>query len=138
MKRPSVINLLISMRQNFLHPQPVKTIDRVVLYDGPLGQVFGGSDPDLMFTPHVVSYPLSMSVHPTNTINSITMRATVKEATYTTLAKSERELPVTCVASRGEMNDDKLMDIVGNNEDRTVEDMTDEHNFFEKVPGYQI
>ena len=49
MKRPVSIDLLISMRQNFLHPKPIKTIGGVVLYEGPLGKVFGGSDPDLVF-----------------------------------------------------------------------------------------
>ena len=95
LKRPSSIDLLISMRQNFLHPEPVRRIDGITLYNGPLGKVFGGSDPDLVFTPYVASYPLS--VHRTantnaNTIHSVTMRATVQEATYTTPVKSEKEL----------------------------------------------
>ena len=93
MRRPSSIDLLISMRQNFLHPSPVKTIDRIVLYDGPLGKVFGGHDPDLVFTPHVTSYPLSMHrTTSSNTVHTVTMRATVMEATYTTPAMSEKKL----------------------------------------------
>ena len=60
MKRPESIDLLISMRQNFLHPEPVKTIDRLVLYDGPLGKVFGGQDKDLKFNPHVACVPKSV------------------------------------------------------------------------------
>ena len=44
-RRPTAIDLLISMRSNFLHPEAVKTIGKMKLYDGPMGKVFGGSDP---------------------------------------------------------------------------------------------
>ena len=54
------IDLLISMRHNFLHPEPVKTINRLILYDGPLGKVFGGQDKDLEFSPHVACVPKSV------------------------------------------------------------------------------
>ena len=80
------------MRQNFLHPKPIKTIGGVVLYEGPLGKVFGGSDPDLVFTPYMISYPLS--VHPTtltNTVHATTMKAVVREASYISPAKTEKE-----------------------------------------------
>ena len=69
------------MRQNCLHPTPLKTIDRMILYDGPLGKVFGGVNPDLEFTPHVTSYPCSINmlsaVHHSTVMNSY-----VKEANF--------------------------------------------------------
>ena len=61
-KRPTSIDLLISMRQNFLHPRPMKTIDRMTLYNGPLGKVFGGVDPNLVFTPIDTYYPTSINL----------------------------------------------------------------------------
>jgi hypothetical protein len=92
LRRPRSIDLLISMRQNFLHPKASKTIGGITLFNGVLGKVFGGSDPDLVFEPYVMSYPLS--VHQTSvseTCCAKTMRAVVKEATYTTTAKTEKE-----------------------------------------------
>ena len=52
-----MIDLLISMRQNRLHPLPAKTVNRMVFYEGPLEKVFGGVDPDLEISPYSVSYP---------------------------------------------------------------------------------
>ena len=73
-KRPISIDLLISVRQNSLHPKPLKSIDHMTLYDGPLGKIFGGGNPDLEFTPHVTSYPSSINmlsaVHHSTVINS--------------------------------------------------------------------
>ena len=90
-KRPSSIDLLISMRQNDIHPSKSKSIGKMVLYDGPLGKVFGGCDPDLDFSPFVNSYPAS--VHPlvSDTVQSIVLRAVVKEAVYTTPSKTEKD-----------------------------------------------
>ena len=73
LRRPTSIDLLISMRQNFLHPEPAKTIDRLILYDGPLGKVFGGQDPDLDFCPHIACVP--KSVHLCTTHVSMTHHA---------------------------------------------------------------
>ena len=61
-KRPQSIDLLLSMRHNFLHPKPVLSNNGMVLYSGPLGMVFGGSNPDLTFTPFKGSYPSSVHV----------------------------------------------------------------------------
>ena len=41
-KRPKSIDILISMRQNHLHPEKVKTVGEMFLYDGRMGKVFGG------------------------------------------------------------------------------------------------
>ena len=88
--RPSSIDILISMDDNVIYPKSVKTIGKMILYEGPLGKVFGGQDPELEFTPFVTSYPLSAtptSRHPP----ALTMRASVLEATYVTNSKSEKE-----------------------------------------------
>ena len=95
MKRPESIDLLISMRQNFLHPEPVKTVDRLILYDGPLGKVFGGQDSDLDFCPHITCVPKSVHLCTTQaskTHHTHTMKATVRHASYTTPLKTEKEL----------------------------------------------
>ena len=89
------IDLLISMRQNFLHPKPVKTIDQLILYDGPLGKVFGGQDPDLEFNPHEICVPKSVHLCTTeasSTHQAHTMKTMVRQATYTTPLKTEKEL----------------------------------------------
>ena len=93
MRRPRTIDLLLSMRQNHLHPQPVRTKDCITLYEGKLGKVFGGSDPGLVFSPYTMSYPLSVhQVSNVNTVHAYTMKAMVREATYTTPAKTEKEI----------------------------------------------
>ena len=88
--RPNSIDILISMDDNVIHPKPVKTIGKMILYEGPLGKVFGGQDPELEFTPFVTSYPLSVKPtirHP----SALTMKASVLEATYVSNSKSEKE-----------------------------------------------
>ena len=60
-RRPNSIDLLISMRQNFLHPKPVKQMDGITLYGGPLGMVIGGSEGSLVFETSVKCYPLSVT-----------------------------------------------------------------------------
>ena len=83
------------MRQNYLHPKSVTTVGGITLYDGRFGKVFGGSDPDLIFTPYKMSYPLSVNMvtqtSPFVLHHAHTMRTVVKEAVYTTTAKSDRE-----------------------------------------------
>ena len=49
-RRPTSIDLLLSMRQNHLHPSPIKTIGNMRLYDGPLGMVLGGGNKNLKIT----------------------------------------------------------------------------------------
>ena len=78
--RPKSIDVLISMRQNVYHPGPVKTIGNMILYDGLLGKVFGGTDDDLAFTQFITSYPLSVKPTLMNS-TTITMKASVVEAT---------------------------------------------------------
>ena len=49
-RRPQTIDLLISMRDNHLHADTkLKTIGKMSLYEGLLGKVFGGLDPELKF-----------------------------------------------------------------------------------------
>ena len=92
MRRPHSIDLLISMRQNFLHPKVSKNIGSVSLYEGVLGKVFGGSDSDLVFEPYVMSYPLSVKeTSSAESYSAQTMRAVVKEASYTSTAKTDKE-----------------------------------------------
>ena len=91
-RRPNSIDLLLSMRQNFLHPKPVKQIGSMVLYSGPLGMVFGGSDSSLEFQTPVKCYPLS--VHEaaiSSPSHARTMKVIVKEASFTATAKTDRE-----------------------------------------------
>ena len=81
-RRPNSIDLLISMRQNFLHPKPVRQMNGITLYGGPLGMVIGGSEASLVFETPVKSYPLSVAeVHASSTAYAKTMKAAVKEAT---------------------------------------------------------
>ena len=62
----------------------------MTLYDGPLGKVFGGTDDDLVFTPANTTYPQVMKPTLANTM-SVTMRASVVEATYISSSKQENE-----------------------------------------------
>ena len=82
-KRPQTIDLLLSMRQNHLHPKSVSTIGGVTLYRGRFGMVLRGSDPDLIFTPYSMSCPTSVHlVHHTSLTtvqHANTMRAMLKE-----------------------------------------------------------
>ena len=94
-KRPEKIDLLLSMRQNFLHPEPIQTDDRMKLYDGRMGKVFGGSDPDLDFTPYKMSYPLSVQLVQQANLSIMhctqALRTVVKEVAYTATARTEKE-----------------------------------------------
>ena len=94
-RRPESIDLLLSMRHNFLHPKPVLSIDGMTLYDGQLGKVLGGSYPDLVFTPFKASYPSSVHILHQSVVSTVhrsnVMRTIVKEAVYTASAKTDRE-----------------------------------------------
>ena len=74
-RRPNSIDLLISMRQNNLHPNKSKSIGNMTLYVGPLGKVFGGCDPELDFTPFVNSYPASVCPFVPDTVKSTVLKA---------------------------------------------------------------
>ena len=62
----------------------------MILYDGLLGKVFGGTDDDLVFTRFITSYPLSLKPTFVNS-TSIAMKASVLEATYVSSSKSEKK-----------------------------------------------
>ena len=48
-RKPSEIDLLISLRSAAHHPVQVKSVGHMTLYDGIYGMVLGGPDPDLSF-----------------------------------------------------------------------------------------
>ena len=87
-KKPTNIDILISMRRATHHPNPVKVLGEMILYEGIYGKVFGGEDPDLKFTPHQRSYPVMVMEVDRRT--SQTMRTVVKSATVVSSAKSEK------------------------------------------------
>ena len=55
MIRPNEIDLLISMRRNRHHPNPILTKGNMTLYKGPFESVFGGTEPGLEFNPYVLN-----------------------------------------------------------------------------------
>ena len=89
-KKPSEIQLLLSMRSNYLHPVPVKSINRMILYEGPFGKVFGGSCNFLKITPMKMCHPTS--VVEVDRHHLVTMKAIVKSSTCLVSAKADREL----------------------------------------------
>ena len=88
-KKPEEIDILISMRNSSHHPSPIKILGDMTLYEGVYGKVFGGSDPNLKFTPHQKSYPALMIEVDRRMTH--TMRTAVKSATLVSSAKMERE-----------------------------------------------
>ena len=89
-RRPRQIDLLISMRAALLLPQAVKNVGNMVLFDGPLGQVLGGFDPDLVYVEQRAM--VSAVHHVLPTAHTATLRALVKEVAFTNLARTDREL----------------------------------------------
>ena len=57
------MDLLLSMRAALLLPKPEDSVGDMVLFDGPLGQVLGGSDPDLLFGEQSRTSTLRAHVH---------------------------------------------------------------------------
>ena len=55
MVRPDEIHLLISMRKNRYHQEPVKTKGNMTLYRGPFGSFFGGTEPGLVLKPYILN-----------------------------------------------------------------------------------
>ena len=62
----------------------------MVLFDGPLGQVLGGSDPYLVFGEQRAMVTAVHNVLPT--VRTSTLRAHVHDVAYTNLAKTDREI----------------------------------------------
>ena len=57
-RRPKKIDLLISQREAHLMSDDVKSqVNKIKLYDGPLGQTISGTDPDLKFPRYNTCYP---------------------------------------------------------------------------------
>ena len=82
--------MLISMRAALLLPKPEANVGDMVLFDGPLGQVLGGSDPDLVFGEQRAMVTAVHNVLPT--VRTSTLRAHVHDVAYTNLAKTYREI----------------------------------------------
>ena len=69
------------------------TIDGMTLASGPLGKMFGGWDHELNFSPHKVC--CSVTALPTSAASqyrATTMHALVRDATYTTPLKTDKEI----------------------------------------------
>ena len=83
--------MLHSMRENhLLADTKLETIGKMGLYEGPLGKVFGGSDPQLKFSSHTPVFKSITRAVPLAT--SHTMRATMREVTRTNSAKTDKEI----------------------------------------------
>ena len=67
------MDLLLSMRAALLLPKPEASVGDMVLFDGPLGQVLGGSDPDLVFGEQRAMVTAVHNVLPT--VRTSTLRA---------------------------------------------------------------
>ena len=75
---PTLIYLMIYMRQNIYHSVLVKTIDHMVLYEGPSQKVIHRVILDLHFTPYNVSYPASFHLISV-AVHSTVLKSVVKE-----------------------------------------------------------
>ena len=84
------MDLLLSMRAALLLPKPEASVGDMVLFDGPLGRVLGGSDPDLVFGKQRAMVNTVRNVLPT--VRTSTFRAHVHDVAYTNLAKTDREI----------------------------------------------
>ena len=94
-ERPVEIELLISMRSGHLHPNSTDSVvfNGMRLATGPLGKVFGGTNPDLRFTPIKVSCPTtSIQVDRSLTHHTKCMKAIVRQAVFTTPLQTDKEI----------------------------------------------
>ena len=94
-RRPSRIELLISLRSGHLHPNDAgpTIIGDMKLASGPLGRVFGGSDPELKFSSMKMATPLMAAQLDTSIpLHSKCMKAVVREAVYSTPMRTDREI----------------------------------------------
>ena len=94
MKKPSKIDILVSMRQSVDHPNRIRSIGDMTLYGGPFGLVFGGTSPKIRFSPHVISYPLSVVEVNEDVIDIVktnTVRAFVKSVSLVGSKKAEKD-----------------------------------------------
>ena len=81
------------MRQNHLHPTPVKFVGRMKLYEGLFGLVFGGVDPELRMSSPQLFRPTSSLVSRSSAVRRYqaqTMRTVVRQATHTNPAEADR------------------------------------------------
>ena len=93
--RPRKIELLISLRSSYLHPNDSECLEigGMRLSSGLLGRVFGGCSPDLKFNPVRLACPTSaVQIDLAPTPRSSVMRAMVREATFTTPLRTDKEI----------------------------------------------
>ena len=92
-RRQRKIELLILMRGQHLHPDPIQRIRGMKLADRQLGKVFGGTSSRLKFNPTTLCCPArSVEELHTKTIYSTTMKTMVRQEIYTTPMKAEKEI----------------------------------------------
>ena len=91
-RRPKKIDLLISQREAHLMSDDVKSqVNKIKLYDGPLGQTISGTDPDLKFPRYNTCYPTVARQVLTSRASSV-RKAITKRATLTALTKTDKEI----------------------------------------------
>ena len=78
-KRPSKLDLFISMWDYELHPQKLKTLGHMTLYNGLLGKVFGGWWSGLEF-PHPAPAPICTVT--SKAVQSLALKAAVAQTKY--------------------------------------------------------
>ncbi|KAK7898432.1 hypothetical protein WMY93_019285 [Mugilogobius chulae] len=61
LKRPREVQLLLSHKEGQLAPQKIRTVGDLVLWDGPLGKVIGGTHPDLCLVVLPTKPPLKLT-----------------------------------------------------------------------------
>ena len=90
-RKPKKIELLISLRAGAHHPNKIKSIDHMTLYNGIFGKVLGGPDPELKFSQQFVSSLPAMVTGVQNGNRSRTFRAMVHAATLVNSSKVEKQ-----------------------------------------------
>ena len=86
LRRPSQIDLLISLDNIQLQPDKMRCIENMALFDGPLGLVLGGSDPCLRQT-NITVFRVQSS-----TRKATTLRALITDVCHKTDLMSGKEL----------------------------------------------
>ena len=89
-RRPSDIDLLVSMRRNKFHPTPKATKGNMILYKGPFGQVFGGAEEGLDFEPYVLS--AIVKARQRGCMTSNTFKSVVKSVTAVSSNSVDKKL----------------------------------------------
>ena len=93
-RRPSKIELLISLRSGHLHPSDCDSIviGDMKLASGPLGKVFGGTDSELKFSPTKLACLVTAIQIDAIPASATCMKSIVRQATFTTPMRTDREI----------------------------------------------